>query len=232
MSVVKWHILCEPAVFEKLRGEEVFWQVLALARAVNALGFAYWVMRPVSKDRSLNARRTRANSFLFSCGILYEALLLVQKMNKNFHANPNFSPLKALLKNQTAQRIRNFHLNRARNNVVFHYLPESFGQIVNIPGPYQCVFVSGSGSKRHQTYYGFADTLAQEFLVGFAGDSEKFYKALGNIMRETGQLVANFVDAAEYLIKGCLLKWDFKMLRENRPAKSTPAMRKLATSSS
>lgn len=59
----KWDIVCEPAILEKLKSEERFWQVIALARSVNALSFAHWAMVPVMEDDSLHAQRTRTNSF-------------------------------------------------------------------------------------------------------------------------------------------------------------------------
>lgn len=218
---VKWDIVCEPAILEKLKAEEQFWQVIALARSVNALSFAHWAMLPVMKDDSLHAQRTRTNSFFFACGILHEALLLVEKMNKNFHTEDTFGGLKAILKDKTARRIRSLHLGRARNNVVFHYLPESFGEIVNIPGLSECSFVAGIGTKRIQSYYTFADVLAMEFFVGFAANnSEKFYEVLGELMHSTRQLAADFIDAAEHLISRSLLKWGFKMREQPSAAPS------------
>jgi hypothetical protein len=219
---IQWDIVCEPAILEKLKTQERFWQVIALARSVNALSFAHWAMLPVMKDDSLHAQRTRTNSFFFACGILYEALLLVEKMNKNFHTEDTFAGLKAILKDTTARKIRSFHLGRARNNMVFHYLPESFGEIVNIPGFSECSFVAGSGKQRMQSYYTFADVLAMEFFVGFAANnSEKFYEVLGELMLSTRQLAANFVDAAEHLISRNLLKWGFKMREQTSTAPST-----------
>jgi hypothetical protein len=225
----QWDIVCEPAILEKLKTQERFWQVIALARSVNALSFAHWAMLPVMKDNSLHAQRTRTNSFFFACGILHEALLLVQKMYKNFHTDDTFAGLNAILRDKAARKIRSFHLGRARNNVVFHYLPESFGEIVNIPGLSECSFVAGIGTKRIQSYYTFADVLAMEFFVGFAANnSEKFYEVLGELMLSTRQLAANFVDAAEHMISQSLLQWGFKMRQQPVTApRKKPAKRRV-----
>ncbi len=115
----RWDIVCEPAILEKLKTQERFWQVIALARSVNALSFAHWAMVPVLEDDSWHGKRTRTNSFFFECAILYEALLLVEQMNKNFHTEDTFAGLKAILKDKTARKIRSLHLGRARNNVCF-----------------------------------------------------------------------------------------------------------------
>lgn len=227
---IQWDIVCEPAILEKLKTEARFWQVIALARSVNALSFAHWTMVPVIEDDSLHAQRTRTNSFFFACAILYEALLLVEKMNKNFHTEDTFAGLKAILKDKTAQKIRSLHLGRARNNVVFHYLPESFGEIVNIPGLSECSFVAGVGKTRIQSYYTFADVLAMEFFVGFAANnSERFYDVLGELMISTRQLAANFVDAADHLISRSLLTWGFKMREQPGAAPSKKRAKRKGT---
>jgi hypothetical protein len=227
---IQWDIVCEPAILEKLKTEERFWQVIALARSVNALSFAHWAMVPVLEDDSWHGKRTRTNSFFFACGILYEALLLVEKMNKNFHTEDTFGGLKTILKDKTARKIRSLHLGRARNNVVFHYLPESFGEIVNIPGLSECSFVAGVGKTRVQSYYTFADVLAMEFFVGFAANnSEKFYDVLGELMISTRQLAANFVDAADHLISRCLLTWGFKMREQPGTAPSEKRAKRKGT---
>jgi hypothetical protein len=220
-TMVVWDIVCEPEVFEKLKGEESFWRVVALARSVNALNFAHWAMLPVAKDDSLHAQRTRTKSFFFACGILYEALILVHKMNKNFHTEEAFSDLMAIQKDKTAKKIRHLHLGKARNNVVFHYLPEAFGKIVNIPGLSECSFVAGVSNTRRESYYTFADVIAMEFFVGFAANnSEVFYDVLKDLMIDTSQLAANYVDAAERLISQSLLRWGFKMrTRANSPVR-------------
>jgi hypothetical protein len=57
---------------EELKTEERFWQVIALARSVNALSFAHWAMVPVLEDDSWHGKRTRTNSFFVACGIFYE----------------------------------------------------------------------------------------------------------------------------------------------------------------
>lgn len=215
---VAWDILCEPATLERLKTDEKFWQIIALSRSVNVLSFAHWAVLPFWEDRSLHGRRTRNNLFFLTCAALYEALSLVQKMNKNFHADENFVGLKAILKDKRAQTLREMHLKRARHHMVFHFLPESFGEVVNIPGESMCSFVAGLGPDRIQTYYTFADILAMEYFVGHAANnSEEFYKELEQLMIGTRQLVADFVNAAEHLIKHSLKNWGFQMRKEPAP---------------
>jgi len=204
--------LCDPPTLEKLKKEEKFWQIIALSRAVNALSFAHWSVLPFWNDRTLLGRRTRNNLFLYTCAVLSESLILVEKMFVNFNAEPAFEGMKIVLKAKTARKLRNMHLERVRNGMVFHFLPEAFGKMVNIPGESVCSFVSGLGSDRIQSYYSFADTLAVEFFVGRAAyNSEDWYKDFEQLMIDTRQLAADFVNAAEKLIKHSLASWGFQI---------------------
>jgi hypothetical protein len=213
---IGWDILCDSPTLEQLKKEEKFWQIIALSRAVNALSFAHWSVLPFWKDSTLLGLRTRNNLFLYTCAVLAESLLLVEKMFVNFNREPAFADMKAILKTKTAKRLRNMHLERVRNNVVFHFLPEAFGKMVNIPGESMCSFVSGLGNDRVQRYYNFADILAMEFFVGrAANNSEDFYKDLEQLMIGTRQLAADFANAAENQIKHSLASWGFQI--QERP---------------
>jgi len=225
---VAWDILCDPPVLEKLKKEEKFWQIIALSRAVNALSFAHWSVLPFWKDRTLLGLRTRNNLFLYTCAVLSEGLILVEKMFINFNAEPSFADMKVVLKTKTARKLRNMHLERVRNHVVFHFLPEAFGKMVDIPGESICSFVSGLGSDRVQTYYNFADTLAIEFFVGrAANNSEEWYKDLEQLMINTRQLTADFVNAADNVIKHSLASWGFQIRQQPIGKELAAAKRKV-----
>jgi hypothetical protein len=200
---------------ETLKKDEKFWQILALSRAVNTLSFAHWSVLPFWKDPTLQGLRTRNNLFLYTCAALSEGLFLIDKMYLNFNSKPEFAGLQAVLKTKTAKRLRNLHLERVRNHMVFHFLPESFGKAVNIPGESLRSFVRGLGSDQVQRYYDFADVLAVEFFVGRAAyNYEEFYKDLEQLMIGTRQLTADFVSAAENLIKHTLHRWGFQMRKQ------------------
>jgi hypothetical protein len=84
-----WVVEIDPAEFEKLNQQERFWQLVALARAVNALRFVHTaLLRHEGQENSLDARRTSFNSFFFNCALLFEALLLVSRPGDFVNANP------------------------------------------------------------------------------------------------------------------------------------------------
>jgi hypothetical protein len=76
MKPPDWRIQCDTVVFERIKGEESFQQILALARAVNGLQFVISALLKDDQDFSPKATRSRINSFLFRSAILYEGLLL------------------------------------------------------------------------------------------------------------------------------------------------------------
>jgi hypothetical protein len=210
VETANWSLQCDNAVFERIKNEESFQQILALARAVNGLRFAISAMVPDANDMSPTARRARINSFLFGSAILYEGLLLVEKMNKRFGLNEIFSQgLHTLLKDPVARRLRKSHLGRVRNFAVFHYASEEFGKIVNSASVDECEFMVGRGNSGRESYFPFADTLAAEVLMGRASDDDAFYDDLGLVMSETRELATHFTDFSHRLILKCLHEWGF-----------------------
>jgi hypothetical protein len=161
-----------------------------------------------AEDFSPAASRSRINSFLFGSAILYEGLLLAEKMNQQFGRNETYHQgLHALLKDPTARVLRQSHMGPARNFAVFHYDPEEFGRIVRSAGVDECEFMTGLGNLSRESYFPFADTLAAELLMGKAS-SDDFYENLGSVMSETRELAQRFVRSSELLISRCLFEWD------------------------
>jgi hypothetical protein len=210
MKPANWRLLCDSEVFERVKSDKSFQQILALARAVNGLRFAVSAMITNANDISPTAVRARINSFLFGSAILYEGLLLVEKMNQHFRGNEVFQRgLRMLLKDPAALRLRKEHMGPARNFAVFHYTPDEFGKIVGGATVDVCDFMVGQGDSGRESYFPFADTLAAGLLMGRSSDDESFYDALGSVMGETQVLATKFVDFSHKLILKCLKEWGF-----------------------
>jgi hypothetical protein len=205
-----WHFECDTAIFERIKSEVSFQQILALARAVNGLQFVISALVKDTQDFSPMASRSRINSFLFGSAILYEGLLLVEKMNREFMSNETFTQgLQTLLKDPAARALRQSHMGPARNFAVFHYDPEEFGRIVRSASVDDCEFMTGRGKLSRESYFPFADTLAAELLMGTASSCKDFYEHLGSVMSETKELAQRFVRFSELLISRCLYEWGF-----------------------
>jgi hypothetical protein len=156
MTPPDWHFECDTAIFERIKTEKRFQQILALARAVNGLQFVISALVNDAQDFSPRARRSRINSFLFGSAILYEGLLLVEKMNQQFGRNETFEQgLQTLLKDPTARSLRRPHMGPARNFAVFHYDPEEFGRIVRSASVEECEFMVGQGNLSRESYFSF-----------------------------------------------------------------------------
>jgi hypothetical protein len=210
MNPPDWQIECDATVFEQLKRDASFQQILALARAVNSLQFVLDAFVTDRQDTSSKAKRSRINSFLFGSAILYEGLLLVERMNQQFGQNALFKQgLHTLLKDPTAQRLRKTHMGPARNRAIFHYDVGEFGRILKDAGAHECDFMEGRGASGRESYFPFADALAAEVWMRTGIADEEFYKNMGALVSATRELAKRFIERSHRLILRCLRDWGF-----------------------
>jgi hypothetical protein len=192
----RWALEIDKARFDNLRTDERFWQLVALSRAVNTLRFVHAALLAYEhEDDSLRAHRTTYNSFFFNCALLYEALLLVERMCKHFHQVPGFAPLHEILKDRTATELRNSNLNPLRNQLTFHFFENEIGtQLVKtdvVP------FVSGEGETNADVYYELADLCTLGAFSGLHLNEPGALEKLAEQIEATTNLAVMFMDAAE-----------------------------------
>jgi hypothetical protein len=211
MSIANWRIECDATIFDRIKDEVTFHQILALARSVNSLQFVIFAFQPDAQDTSPAATCSRINSFLFGSAILFEGLLLVESMNQQFGSNEVFNQgLHTLLSDRTALTLRKYHMNPARNMAVFHFDSEEFGKVMKDTAVEDvCEFLTGRGNSSDQSRYPFADVLATQILMGRVGNDEEFYEDLGSVMSDTRDLATRFAGFAHKLILASLQKWGF-----------------------
>lgn len=206
-----WHITCDEGTFERCRTDVKFAYIVTLARAVNALNFVNSIMATTLGKDDPAAQRDRLNSYLFGSAIMYEALKLVRAMNQPFLDDGHFqSGLRLLLRDPTAKQIERVHLNRARHQAVFHFIPETFAEVVSKTLRIDSPFISSRGKRRGNINYAYADVVSAEILVGLSSNTEEFYSVLADAMSKTRDLVIKFTDNAEGLIAHHLKEWGFK----------------------
>lgn len=209
-----WRIECDHATFEKARLDPKFPLIVALARAVNALHFVNSAMVHAGKDDAPENARDRLNSYFFASAIMYEAIKLIRAMVRPFKDDVLFgNGLLVILRDPVAQKIEQDHLNPARNNAVFHFLPETFAEMINSATVDTCTFIMCRGELNMGLHYSYADVVTAEILVGFAADTEEFYDVLSKAMAGTRDLVTRFSDHAEHLIAQRTKDWGFKFLQ-------------------
>ena len=124
-----WQVTCDRATFEKCLKDKKFAHIVTLARAVNALYSTHALLLRAEKLDTPAGVRERINSYLFSSALLYEALQLIKKMNKDFSHDAVFQKgIKKLLKDSVAQTLERLHLKPSRHAAVFHFDPEAFAK--------------------------------------------------------------------------------------------------------
>lgn len=215
----RWVVEIGPAEFEKLKQEERFWQLVALARAVNALRFVHTaLLRPDGQADSLDARRTSFNSFFFNCALLFEALLLVERLSKHFRDVTEFVPLRDLLKDRNVIELRKSSLAPLRNRLAFHFDEAEIGaQLVKSNLAPQ--FVAGEGPIDKDVYYELADACALGAFSGLQLDMPGVLEPAGALEMQVGNAtdVANrFMLAAENFLAAVMVADGWK-LREVTP---------------
>jgi len=209
-SELTWQIKCDQETFEGSRKDEKFAYIVALGRSANALNSMHSFMLLAGEEDTPAASRNRMNSYLFASALLYEILKLIRRMNQTFQDDEVFqNGLRLILKDPTAKQIEKAHLNPVRHGAVFHFDPEIFAETIAKSTCEECLFVHGRGMRKGDVNYAFADVIAAEILVGFAEDSEEFYAALEDAMKNTRNLVLTFIPAAEALIAHHLKRWGF-----------------------
>jgi hypothetical protein len=214
-----WVVEIDPAEFEKLNQQERFWQLVALARAVNALRFVHTaLLRHEGQENSLDARRTSFNSFFFNCALLFEALLLVERLSKHFRDVTEFQSLRDLLKDRNVIELRKSSLAPLRNRLAFHFDEAEIGaQLLNSNMAPQ--FVAGQGTINKDVYYELADACALGAFSGLQLDMPGVLEPTGALGMQVGNAtdVANrFIVAAENFLAAVIVADGWK-LREVAP---------------
>ena len=220
-----WVVEIDAAKFADLKKKERFWQLVALARAVNALRFVHTaLLRHEGEEDSLDARRTQFNSFFSNCALLFEALLLVERLNKNFRNVPEFEALRDLLKDRTVVGLRKSSLGPLRNRLAFHFDETEIGaQLHNSDLAPQ--FASGEGTINKGVYYGMADACALGAFSGLQLDKPGVLEPDGPLGLQIGSAtdIANrFILAAENFLAAVLFGagWNLREIARDVTQKS------------
>jgi hypothetical protein len=207
-----WEIACEGDKLKKAREDPRFAGIVTLARATNALSLATAILPHIEEPGSPAGARDTWNSFFFTCGILYEALQLVKKMNKEFKHDDRFQKgLRTLLKDPRAKRVENPHWAPVRNRAAFHFDANWFEEQLKRSDFDKCIFVRAEGKKKKGVYYPFPDELVIELMVGVAIESEDFEPRLHAMAKDTTALAIEFSNMAEDVIAHTLRDWGFAL---------------------
>ena len=153
-----WDISCTKDIFEIMKTDERFLNLLTLARLLNALRFC---QQPVIEARTSNkpsASRQRINSFLFASSVLYEGFILVENLGQYFRDAESFrNGFAVLLKDKNVKHLRATVLKRMRNKFVFHFDRNMTLEALKEFELPNYRFATGFGKASGELYYGLAD---------------------------------------------------------------------------
>lgn len=203
-----WDISCTKDIFDTLKKDERFINLLTLARFFNALRFCQQpVIDAKSSDRP-SASRQSINSFLFASSVLYEGFLLVEKLGQYFRDFDSFkNGFAVLLRDRKIRTLRETVLKRMRNKFVFHFDRDiSLEALKDFELP-NYRFATGFGKASGELYYGLADEAVMNYLLQPQENDtdDELNKRLRSMMIDVTELMGQFTEAAEHLIADVLL---------------------------
>jgi hypothetical protein len=202
--------------FEELRSDRGFIILLTLARSVNALYFCFRSLLDYSNDNTPTGLRQHINSFLFSGAVLYEALLVADKLEKHFGDRDSYhNGFGTLLKEGETKLLRKKILERIRNTSTFHYnegVTRKTIKTIDLPS---YLFATGRGSSRSGTYYNLSDEMVIEFLFGGSESREELDRVFRATLQRISKLLVSFTEAADMLIGDILAAGNWQLRKGN-----------------
>jgi len=146
----------------------------------------------------------------FTCSLLYEALLLVQRLPKNFHQRPEFLPLHQILKDKTATALKDSNLKPLRNQLAFHF-DEGEVESQLAKNAFTPVFAIGEGDTNADVYFELADACTLGTFSGLQLGQSDAKEQFGELAERVTDLAVRFMDAADSFINETLLSDGWKL---------------------
>jgi hypothetical protein len=201
----RWKIRIDKQAFDKLKIEESFWQIVALARAVNSLRFVQTVLEPYHEDDSPAAVLIKYNSFFFTCALLYEVSKTVQYFGKHHHGLPEYKAMMEVINTHAAVDLRNSNLGELRNKLVFHFGYDEIGiQLAKLELD-EPIFASGKGDANKHVYLELADLCVINAFAGSAASKKKEdIERFRGLLKQTTELALQFMGKADEFILAVL----------------------------
>ena len=157
--------------------------------------------------------RSNINSFLFGASILYEGLLLVGRLGRNFRDLDSFkSGFGVLLRDKKVKTLRESVLSRMRNKFVFHFdekVAKESLQNLELP---EYNFASGIGKTAGEMVFVLADEMVINYLLQPTPNErdDTLRERYRQIVEDTNEATRKFLEAAEKLMGDVLKNMGFK----------------------
>lgn len=203
-----WDISCTKDVFDTLKKNMKFFNLLALARFINALRFCQQPVIDAKTSNLPSASRQSINSFVFASSVLYEGFLLAEKLGQYFKDLDSFkNGFAVLLRDNKIKKLRETFLYRMRNKFVFHFDLNIMSESLEDFELSNYRFVTGFGKASGELYYGLADEVVMNYLLQPQDNDtdDELNIRLRSMMKDITELMGQFTEAAERLIAEVLV---------------------------
>ena len=215
MENIPYTISCSKAIFDVVKTDERFLDLIILARVVNALHFCHKAGIDAKEYTEYAGARATLNSFLFAASVLHEGFILVERLGKNFKDLDSFKKgFGVLLRDHKVMTLRkkNGVLSRTRNKFVFHFDSEMAKESLERFELSEYNFASGTGEATGEMVFVLADEVCINYLLQPApNDTDDVLRdRYKQILDDTTQVMVKFHKAAEKLIGDVLNDMGFE----------------------
>lgn len=186
---------------KKLKADAKFILVLRLSRFINQLSFCHQSTLEVSKTKTPTNLRQWHNSFLFSCGVLYEALKFYPKLGKEFLKYKSHKKgFAKLSKHPDFDFVKNKILNIMRNEFIYHVDEQPFIVALQQYGDRNVDFLLTKSSKQGEIYYNLADELVINYIIGHHNSDEIALQHFKEVTVKIMNIMTEFIKCSDALI--------------------------------
>lgn len=213
-----WEIIAPRDVWQAIRSDERFIELVRVARVVNSLAQAYGPLIHTLEDQSPAARRNRFAAFFYAAALLKEGLDTAQSLGKHFrHLKQYKEGFGAILADADVQGLRSELLSKVRNELVFHFDRDAIAQGLSQFADSDSRILSASEFSHGEIYYDIADDAVLGYLFGDAPTEKEYVRRLAHFMEELTELANRFMAASHSLLAVALRELGCKKRQSDRP---------------
>ena len=216
MENIPYDISCSKAIFDVVKRDEHFLDLITLARIVNALRFCQKAGIDGKESTGYAGARSTINSFVFAASVLYEGFLLVARLGRNFRDLDSFkNGFGVLLRDNKVKTLRKRDgvVSRMRNKFAFHFDDEVAKESLENFELSEYKFASGIGEAAGEMVFVLADEVVINYLLQpTPNDTDDILRErYKQILDDTTEVMGKFHEAAERLMGDVLKDMGFKV---------------------
>lgn len=163
----RWRVVSPSGNLDGFKESDFLVALLRLARVVNAFRFLHVSLSDFSGvEDSPSHSRQRFQSFLFSCGLLHEAVRVFEGCGKELRDVPAFRErLVPLMRSDRVKRLTAQELGTIRNRIAFHFDEDVLRLGLERYSGTDHSFLESWGRAAGDIYFGLADSLSIGYVL-------------------------------------------------------------------